>query len=58
MKELNVGDVTNYGLIKGFTVNGNYIINNGGVVGVWRNVFKINIKSQEEIELLTKSPIQ
>jgi len=58
MENLKVGDITNYGRFSGFTVSGHYIIENRGVIGNWQEVFKVNTKSEEEVQLLTKYPIR
>lgn len=58
MKNFKTGDITNYGRFIRYTMAGNYIIENSGVVGKYQNVFKVNAKSEEGVQMLTKYPIR
>lgn len=58
METIKPGDVTNYGRVEAITMYGHYKIQNGGVVGSFREVFKVRVKNEKEVEILTKSPIE
>ena len=55
---MEVGDVTNYGRIETITMYGNYKIKGRpSVVGHWRDIYKINVKNEEEVKFLTDNPL-
>lgn len=58
MKELKKGDVTNYGRIESITPNGHFKIEGrNDIVGNFREVFRVNVKNEEEVKILTKYPL-